>query len=92
MLQMRLRELGYYQGSITGGYYEGTIEAVKAFQRDNGLSVDGLTGKNTQALLFRQTEAEPQELPLETPVPDSTPVPTFTPEPIPYIPVDQIVG
>ena len=92
MLQMRLRELGYYQGSITGGYYEGTIEAVKAFQRDNGLSVDGLAGKNTQALLFRQTETEPQELPSETPVPDSTPVPTFTPEPIPYIPVDQIVG
>ncbi|MFR2150348.1 MAG: peptidoglycan-binding domain-containing protein [Christensenellales bacterium] len=41
MLQMRLTELGYYHGSITGGYYGGTIQAVKDFQSDYGLTVDG---------------------------------------------------
>ena len=28
MVQMRLTELGYYTGTVTGGYYGGTIEAV----------------------------------------------------------------
>ncbi len=73
MLQMRLRELGYYAGSITGGYYGGTIAAVEAFQRDHGLSVDGAAGKQTQSLLF-SSAVDP------TPVP--TPVPADTPSPI----------
>ena len=63
MLQMRLTELGYYHGSITGGYYGGTIQAVKDFQKDHGLTVDGAAGKQTQALLFSdavgQTAAQP---------------------------------
>ena len=95
MLQMRLTELGYYHGSITGGYYGGTIQAVKDFQSDYGLTVDGAAGKQTQALLFSAavnlTAAQPEETPtpetpaFETPVPETpvpeTPRPTDTPAP-----------
>ena len=87
MLQMRLTELGYYHGSITGGYYGGTIQAVKDFQSDHGLTVDGAAGKQTQALLFSAAvsliAAQPEKTPapktpmFETPVPE-TPVPETT--------------
>ncbi len=73
-LQMRLRELGYYDGTVTGGYYGGTIEAVTAFQTDHGLKVDGVAGKQTQKLLF-SAESDP------TPTPSPEPTPTPTPEP-----------
>ena len=46
-----LIELGYLQRT-TGSYDEATIEAVKAFQRDHGLTADGLAGKKTLELLF----------------------------------------
>ena len=83
MLQMRLHELGYYNGTITGGYYGGTIKAVEAFQRDHGLTVDGAAGEKTQALLFSASVDPTQEpVPGEaTPMP--TPAPTVTPTPIP---------
>lgn len=90
MLQMRLTELGYYHGSITGGYYGGTIQAVKDFQSDYGLTVDGAAGKQTQALLFSAavnlTAAQPEGTPTpETPMPETpapeTPRPTDTPAP-----------
>ena len=91
MLQMRLRELGYYNGTITGGYYGGTIKAVEAFQRDHGLSVDGAAGEKTQALLFSAkvnpttAETPEPEIPADTPVPTlaptATPVPEITPLP-----------
>ena len=80
MVQMRLRELGYYGGSVTGGYYGGTIAAVEAFQRDHGLKVDGAAGRETQSLLFSR-EADPTP----TPAPSPTPSPTPTPEPDPLL-------
>ena len=46
-----LIDLGYLQRT-TGTYDDATIEAVKAFQRDNGLTADGLAGKRTLELLF----------------------------------------
>jgi len=46
-LQRDLKTLGYYNGSIDGDYGSGTFEAVKAFQRANGLTVDGKAGKAT---------------------------------------------
>jgi len=64
MLQMRLRELGYYNGTITGGYYGGTIKAVEDFQRDHGLTVDGAAGQQTQSLLF-SSAVDPTPLPFE---------------------------
>lgn len=51
-LQARLAELGYYAGGADGIYGETTVTAVKAFQRNNGLSGDGQAGEQTQKKLY----------------------------------------
>ena len=51
-VQERLKELGYYTGSIDGVYGSGSIAAATAVQKNNGLKVDGLTGQSTYAALF----------------------------------------
>ena len=82
MLQMRLHELGYYNGTITGGYYGGTIKAAEAFQRDHGLTVDGAAGEKTQALLFSSSvdpAAADAQAAVQTPVPAPTNAPTAIP-------------
>lgn len=50
-LQRRLKNWGYYFGEVDGIYGNGTVEAVKQFQRKNGLTVDGIAGKSTFAAL-----------------------------------------
>jgi len=44
-LQTKLKELGYFKGSVDGSYGKATADAVKAFQRANKLVVDGIAGK-----------------------------------------------
>ena len=51
-VQQRLKDLGYYSGSIDGNYGTGSMAAVQAFQRRNGLSADGLAGSQTFTKLF----------------------------------------
>ena len=51
-LQQALKNLGYYTGTVDGHYGSGTVEAVKAFQRQNGLRVDGKAGEATQRALY----------------------------------------
>lgn len=46
-VQQKLKDLGYYNGAIDGIFGTQTINAVKKFQRDYGLKVDGIVGKNT---------------------------------------------
>jgi len=46
-LQRELQELGYYDGSIDGGYGEQTQAAVEAFQSDKQLTVDAIVGPST---------------------------------------------
>ena len=46
-VQRRLKKLGYYKGSIDGDFGNGTKDAVKRFQKKNGLSVNGRVNKNT---------------------------------------------
>ena len=46
-IQTKLKRWGYYNGNIDGIYGSQTLAAVKYFQRKNGLSVDGIAGKNT---------------------------------------------
>ncbi len=46
-IQTKLKRWGYYSGSIDGIYGSKTVEAVKYFQRKNGLTVDGIAGPNT---------------------------------------------
>lgn len=50
-IQTKLKEWGYYNGNIDGIYGSGTYEAVKSFQRNNGLNVDGIAGTNTLSAL-----------------------------------------
>lgn len=46
-IQTKLKNWGYYTGSVDGIYGSKTFEAVKKFQRKNGLTVDGIAGTNT---------------------------------------------
>ena len=50
-LQTRLKRWGYYSGAIDGIFGSGTEAAVKAFQRKNGLTADGIVGSRTAAAL-----------------------------------------
>ena len=50
-IQTKLKRWGYYKGSIDGIYGSQTVSAVKSFQRKNGLTVDGIAGKNTLAAM-----------------------------------------
>ncbi|MCL2811483.1 MAG: peptidoglycan-binding protein [Clostridia bacterium] len=71
-LQTKLAILGYYKGTVTGGYFGGTIAAVKAFQADAGLKADGIAGPLTLAALYEnpvQPQLNDQLIPIPTPVP-----------------------
>ena len=46
-VQRKLQNWGYYKGSIDGIFGSKTREAVKYFQRKNGLKVDGIVGSQT---------------------------------------------
>ena len=46
-IQTKLKRWGYYNGSIDGIYGSKTLEAVRYFQRKNGLTVDGIAGTAT---------------------------------------------
>ncbi|MDE6586301.1 MAG: spore cortex-lytic enzyme [Clostridia bacterium] len=50
-LQRRLKQWGYYDGAVDGVYGAKTVEAVKRFQKKNGLTADGVAGKSTFAAL-----------------------------------------
>ena len=50
-IQTRLKNWGYYFGAVDGVYGSKTEEAVRYFQRKNGLSVDGQVGNLTLAAL-----------------------------------------
>ena len=50
-IQTKLKRWYYYFGNIDGIYGSQTMEAVKYFQRKNGLAVDGIAGKNTLAAM-----------------------------------------
>ena len=50
-IQQALKQRGYYTGAVDGVYGSGTQAAVTAFQRDNGLSADGIAGHQTLTAL-----------------------------------------
>ena len=50
-IQKRLKAWGYYSGAVDGLYGSRTEEAVRYFQRKNGLSADGQAGDQTLAAL-----------------------------------------
>ena len=67
---------GYYTGEITGTYDSATVTAVKAFQKKNGLTADGVCGASTQELLFGSGLTSDAT---------ATPKPTATPTPLPEL-------
>ena len=50
-IQSRLKDWGYYSGSVDGIYGSRTVAAVKHFQRKNGLTEDGICGPRTLAAI-----------------------------------------
>ncbi len=46
-IQKKLKELGYYKGEIDGIYGSKTKSAVISFQKNCGLTADGICGKTT---------------------------------------------
>ena len=85
-LQQRLKELGYYTGSVDGDFGENTEKAVKAFQERNGLTVDGKAGTKTMTKLNSSSAvkaATATATPKKTNKPTATPAPRRTATPTP---------
>ena len=58
-MQQALKEQGFYDGKTDGVYGKGTMNAVKAFQSENGLKADGIAGPETLKKLFgKEKDAE----------------------------------
>lgn len=79
-LQEALIELGYLTGKADGNYGDQTVEAVKAFQKANGLTQDGTAGEETQKKLYGGSAKKASAAATPTPTPkDSKATPTPTP-------------
>ncbi len=59
-LQYRLQELGYFTSEKSGYYGEFTKHAVMNFQRENGLTPDGIVGPETKAVLAKEYPDTPE--------------------------------
>ncbi|MCG3057031.1 peptidoglycan-binding protein, partial [Escherichia coli] len=57
-LQQLLKKKGYFTGNTTTYFGPATSNAVKSFQRKNGLSADGVVGKSTYAKLGVKTSSQ----------------------------------
>lgn len=73
-MQTALKNKGYYTMKIDGVFGNGTLSAVKAFQKGNGLKVDGIAGPKTLTKLYASGSGS-------TPKPSSKTKPTATPKP-----------
>lgn len=86
-LQMKLKELDFYPGTVTGVFLTGTQKAVKAFQRANGIYPSGEANEKTLLAVYATELAGPTATPVRTdtpvPTPAPTPSPSATPSPTP---------
>lgn len=74
-LQERLKELGYYDGPISGNYLKNTVRAVKKVQTQNGMEATGVTDEDTWNVIFNDRHIV---------LPEETAKPTPSPEPVPF--------
>ena len=86
-LQQTLLNLGYTQvRSADGIYGQWTYDAVCAFQKNMGLSVDGIAGVKTQTALYGPNPALASKTQASnlsvTAIATATPAPTATPQPV----------
>ncbi len=72
-LQNRLKELGYLS-SVTGYFGTDTDKAVRAFQKNNNLTVDGQVGEMTREAIYSENA-----IPAKSPSAGGTSAPTNTP-------------
>ncbi len=56
-IQTKLRRWGYFDGPVDGIYGSGTAEAVRYFQRSNGLTPDGVAGPATLKALGMENQS-----------------------------------
>ena len=56
-IQKALKKAGYYSGPLDGKVGPGTRDAIAAFQKDNGLTADGVCGRATWAKLKSYLES-----------------------------------
>jgi peptidoglycan hydrolase-like protein with peptidoglycan-binding domain len=84
-IQKLLQKLSYDPGKIDGKNGPHTEKAVKAFQKDHGLKVDGIAGPKTQAAMaqaLKSTGAGGNAAASGgPPAPPTTPAPLKTPAP-----------
>ncbi len=73
-MQMKLTELGYYHGKCSGTYLDGTVQAVKDFQKAAGLKVTGTATVATLEALYADVLTTPTIEPTPTLAPTPTPV------------------
>ena len=50
-VQQKLKQWGYYSGTVDGVFGQGTYDAVIRFQKKNGLRADGVAGAATLAAM-----------------------------------------
>lgn len=71
-VQRKLKDLGFYKGSVDGDFGVGTEDAVLRFQQQYGLEADGKVGRYTlDKLATARYTAKPTAKP--TPAPTNTP-------------------
>ncbi|MBR6668314.1 MAG: peptidoglycan-binding protein [Clostridia bacterium] len=80
-MQQRLKDLGYLKGSADGDFGDATEAAVRAFQANNGLTVDGKAGSATLNKLYSSSAKRAPSDPTRTPKPTATPTPRATATP-----------
>ena len=76
-LQTRLKELGYYEGELTGVCDENTVAAIKLFEGKHGLVADGEMSAADQQVLYGATAMEASVVVTPSPTPTVQP-PTKT--------------
>jgi peptidoglycan hydrolase-like protein with peptidoglycan-binding domain len=77
VVQARLEALGYYKGPLDGIFGPLTAAAVRAFQQDQSIVVDGIVGPLTGQRLHERYSVLPSTAPLPAAKPAASPQPAL---------------